>query len=237
LLPFPDRSRYVLPLVSAVSKLQNPIAPVGSEAVTVALLTVTLTAADVVVAPAELRAIAEMLWVPLATPVVFHATEYGAVVTSAPTFTPSTWNCTPTAPVALAVMVVVPDNVAPPAGAVIDTDVATLFTVTLTAADVVFAPDESRAIAVSECAAFVAVFVSHEIVYGAVVTSAPTLTPSTWNCTVPVAAPGVTWAVKVTASPRFDGFFDELTVVVLVALVTVCANGAEVLPLKLVSPA
>jgi hypothetical protein len=52
---------------------------------------------------------------------------------------------------------------------------------------------------------------------------------------VPVAG-DVTVAVKITADPALDGLFDEATVVVLVALFTVCVKVAEVLPAKFVSP-
>ena len=47
----------------------------------------------------------------------------------------------------------------------------------------------------------------------------------------------VTVAVKVTAWPDADGFTDEVTVVELLALLTVCVMAAEVLLLKFVSPA
>ncbi len=53
-----------------------------------------------------------------------HETEYGAVTSSAPTFTPSTRNWTPataTLSAALALTVVIPDTVAPAVGAVIET--------------------------------------------------------------------------------------------------------------------
>src|SRR5213594_3478928 len=89
-----------------------------------ALSTVTLTALAGAVLPAASRAMAVKLWEPLATRVVFHEREYGAAVTSAPTLTPSSLNCTPTTPtlsVALAETVTVPATVAPSAGAVIET--------------------------------------------------------------------------------------------------------------------
>src|ERR1700738_4847200 len=51
------------------------------------------------------------------------------------------------------------------------------------------------------------------------VTGPPTAVPSTLNCTVPVgrAVPtvGATVAVNVTASPKADGFDDEVSVVVV----------------------
>src|SRR2546427_2473565 len=87
-----------------------------------ALSTVTLTAPGGAVFPAASRAMAVKLWEPLATRVVFHEREYGAAVTSAPRFAPSSLNCTPTTPtlsVALAETVTVPETVAPATGAVI----------------------------------------------------------------------------------------------------------------------
>src|SRR5439155_13997548 len=59
------------------------------------LLTVTLTAAELAELPAASLATAVTLWLPLALTVVFQDIEYGAVVTSAPRFTPSSLNCTP----------------------------------------------------------------------------------------------------------------------------------------------
>src|ERR1051325_5861481 len=61
--------------------------------------------------------------------------------------------------------------------------VVTLPTVTLTAAEVFTFPAASRATAVTECVPLDAVLVSHEVEYGAVISSAPTLAPSTLNCT------------------------------------------------------
>src|SRR5438445_9232712 len=62
------------------------------------LYTITLTAAEVVVLPAASRATAVKLCEPLLAVVVFQETEYGATVTSAPRFVPSSLNCTPTTP-------------------------------------------------------------------------------------------------------------------------------------------
>src|SRR5437867_71124 len=79
------------------------------------LLTVTMTAADVVRLPAASRATAVTLCAPSPTLVVFHVREYGEVVSSAPRSTPSTRSCTaatPTSSDALAVIVVVPNTVA-----------------------------------------------------------------------------------------------------------------------------
>jgi hypothetical protein len=60
--------------------------------------------------------------------------------------------------------------------------------------------------------------------------------------TVPVGVPepgetAVTVAVNVSAWPNGDGFADDVTVVELLARLTVCVIGAEVLLLKFVSPA
>ena len=130
--------------------------------------TVTVTAADVVVLPAASRATAVSVCDALVAGVVSQPNSYGAVVCSAPTFAPSTWNCTPTTPTssdAVAVIVVVPETVAPSAGALIFTvgAVVSLNTVTVTAADVAALPAASRARAVSVCEPLAAVVMVHEI--------------------------------------------------------------------------
>src|SRR3989344_9303700 len=108
--------------------------------------TVTLLPAVEAVLPAASFATALMVCAPLLAVVEFHAIEYGAVVSSAPTFVPSTLNCTPTTPTlsgALAEMVTVPETVAPSAGAVRETVglVVSLPLVTSTlASQVVLAP-------------------------------------------------------------------------------------------------
>ena len=87
------------------------------------LLTVTVTGLAVAVLPAASRATAVRVWAPLATVVVSHANEYGALVRSAPRFPPSSWNWTPTTPTlsaAVADVVTVPVTVVPEIGAVID---------------------------------------------------------------------------------------------------------------------
>ena len=81
--------------------------------------TVTTTAADVAVFPAASRARAVNVCEPLLVVVVFHATAYGAVVSSAPSAPPSSRNCTPATPTlseALAVTVTVRLTVAPDLG-------------------------------------------------------------------------------------------------------------------------
>ena len=89
-----------------------------------AFITVTLTAAEVAVLPAASRATAVTLWLPFALKVVFQEIEYGAVVTSAPRFTPSSLNCTPTTPtlsVAVAATMIVLATVVPAVGAEMET--------------------------------------------------------------------------------------------------------------------
>src|SRR2546422_662263 len=89
-----------------------------------ALSTVTVTAVEGAVLPAASRATAVRLCVPLLAAVVAHEMAYGAVVSSAPRFAPSSLNCTPTTPtlsVALAETVTVLATVAPAVGAVIAT--------------------------------------------------------------------------------------------------------------------
>src|SRR4051812_19258161 len=71
---------------------------VGAVVSLAALLTVTDRAADVVVLPAASRATAVRLWAPLAAVVVFHETEYGDVVSSAPIWVVPSMNFTPTTP-------------------------------------------------------------------------------------------------------------------------------------------
>jgi len=86
--------------------------------------TLTVIAAEVAVLPAASLATAVKLCEPLLAVVVFHEIEYGAAVTSAPRFTPSSLNCTPTTPtlsVALAETVTVPETEAPATGAVMET--------------------------------------------------------------------------------------------------------------------
>src|SRR5437762_1439678 len=129
------------------------------------------------------------------------------MVTSVPRLTPSSWNCTPATPT-LSVAAAVTDTVAatevPPAGAVIDTagGVVSLATVTLTVADVVRLPAASRATAISACAALVAVVVVHDVVQGAVVTSAPRLAPSSLNCTPTTATSSDALAETLTEEPE-----------------------------------
>src|SRR5947208_7854367 len=123
--------------------------------------------------------------------VVFQEMVYGAVVSSAPRFVPSSLNCTPMTPalsVALAETLTVPATIAPEVGAVMDTvggaaSGTGLLTVTLTSADVVLLPAASRATAVRVCDPLVATVVFQEPAYGATVSSTPRFAPSSLNCT------------------------------------------------------
>ena len=114
--PRPDASTTAEPAPSS-----KPYAATSPPAATFA--TVAATAADVVWLPAASRARAVSVCEPLAVAVVFQLTEYGAVVSSAPSATPSSRNCTPATPTlsdAVAETVTVPDTVLPAAGAVTD---------------------------------------------------------------------------------------------------------------------
>src|SRR5439155_4970281 len=130
-----------------------------------AFTTITLTAAEVAVLPAASRAMALRLCEPLLAVVVFQETAYGATVTSAPRFVPSSLNCTPTTPtlsLALAETVTVPDTVAPGVGEAMEMVGGVLSTVTLTAAEVVWLPAPSRATAVTLCEPLLAVVLVYE---------------------------------------------------------------------------
>ena len=67
----------------------------------------------------------------------------------------------------------------------------------------------------------------------------PSVAAPSRNVTVPDGVPAaeLTVAVNVTDWPNSDGFTEELTVVELFALLTVWVMGADVLGLKLLSPA
>src|SRR4051812_5831313 len=98
----PVQSPVVGVVIATVGGVVSP-PPAGFE-------TVTLIGADVVVLPAASRATAVSVCVPDDAVVVFHAIEYGAVVSSAPRLAPSSLNWTPTTPtlsLAVALTVVV----------------------------------------------------------------------------------------------------------------------------------
>src|SRR5206468_11907739 len=93
-----------------------------------------------------------------------------------------------------------PATVAPSVGAVTATVGATLSTtVTATADEVVTLPAASRATAVSVWPPRLAVAASQLIEYGAVVSSAPRLTPSSLNCTpaTPTSSLALAWTSTV----------------------------------------
>src|SRR6266404_1584989 len=215
------------------------VAPAAGELIetdgaAVSFITVTVTAADVVLLPAASRAIAVIVCDPLAALSVFHCAEYGAAVSSAPALLPSTWNCTaatPTLSDAFAVSVIAPETVAPAEGDVIETDgaVASLKTVIVTAAEVVRLPAASRAIAVMVCEPFAALSVFHCAEYGAAGSSAPALLPSTWNCTPATPTLSEAFAVSViapdTVAPADGEVID--TAGAVVSLKTVTVTGLE----------
>src|SRR5205807_9271391 len=74
-------------------------------------------------------------------------------------------------------------------------------TVTLTGLEVERVPSESRATAVRVCHPSAAVVVGQVTEYGAVVVSAPRLTPSSWNCTPATPKGELAFAVTVTVPP------------------------------------
>src|ERR1035437_10722538 len=126
---------------------------------------------------------------------------YGAVVTGEPRFAPSSLNCTLamlTLEVAVAATFAAPETVWLAVGAVIDTTggATPLFTNTLTLAEVVGWWIVSVATADKRCGALLAVVVSQEMLYGAVVTGEPKFTPSSMNWTL--AIPALEFAVADT---------------------------------------
>src|SRR5882672_6841923 len=177
----------VAPLAGAVMLTAGGVVSGGGP-----LDTITVTAAEVVRFPAASRATAVRVCWPLLDPVVLTEIAYGAVVSSAPRAVPSEKNCTPATPTlseALADTVMVPDTVAPLAGAVrltaggVVSGGGALFTVTVTEAEVVRLPAASRATALKVCAPLPTLPVFHETENGALVSSAPSATPSLKNCT------------------------------------------------------
>src|SRR5262245_2014296 len=142
----------------------------------------------VAVFPAASRAMALSVCDPFAAVVVFHCTEYGAVVSSVPTSAPSSLNRTPTTPTssdADAVIEIVPVTDALAAGLVRVTTgaVRSLLTVTATGNDTPVLPASSQADAFSVCGPFVVCVVFQITEYGEVVTTPPTFAPSSMNWT------------------------------------------------------
>jgi hypothetical protein len=116
--------------------------------------TVTVTGAEVTLLPAASRATALIVCVPSAAVVVFQGIEYGALVSAGPASAPSSRNwtlVTPTLSEALAVTLIVPETVAPFAGAVMLTEgaVTSLNTVTVTGLEFQRTPRTSWATAFS----------------------------------------------------------------------------------------
>src|SRR5206468_3093888 len=131
---------------------------------------------------------------------VSHSIVNGAAVSSVPRFAPSSRNWTPATPTlsaAVAVIVVVPETVAPFAGAVTLTvgGGVWLQTVTGYAAEVVAFPAASRVRAFPTRRSSDLVDVSHSIVNGAAVSSVPRFAPSSRNWTP--ATPTLSAAVAV----------------------------------------
>ena len=161
--------------------------------------------------PAASRATAVTVWLPFETPVDDQLTEYGADVSSLPTFEPSTLNCTPTTAtlsVAFAAMPTEPDTVAPAPGLVRATDGAVvspgggggaleLETVTLRC-EFELLPAASRATAVTVWLPFETPVDDQLTEYGADVSSLPTFEPSTLNCTPTTATLSVAFAAMPT---------------------------------------
>src|SRR5437762_538202 len=107
---------------------------IETDGAVVSLLTVTATAADVVVLPAASRATAVSVWLPFVAVVVFQETEYGEAASSAPRLAPSNLNCTPATPtlsLAVALTVMLPDTVVFATGALIETDGAVVSLLTV----------------------------------------------------------------------------------------------------------
>src|SRR4029079_15672929 len=115
--------------------------------------TVTLTPADVPVAPDASRATAVRVWMPFAAVVVSQHIAPGEAVSSAPRFDPSSLNWTPAAPPssdAEAVTANAVCSVSRGPGDVISTE-GGLLTVTDSVLGVPTFPAASRAVAVSPC--------------------------------------------------------------------------------------
>ena len=127
-------------------------------------------------------------------------------MSAAPTFTPSTLNCTldtATASLALALRVMLPFVLVLAVGEVMLTvgavGAAILLTLTVMAALVVLKLLVFVATAVRLCDPLATVLLSQETVYGLVVSAAPMLAPSTLNCTffMPIVSVAVAFTVTV----------------------------------------
>jgi hypothetical protein len=198
-----------------------------------------VTAALVAVWLAEFVATAAREWLPLESAVVFKEKPNGALVTAAPELAPSTLNCTLVVlEETLVETATVPETVAPDAGEVIEMNRAEeLLTVIKTVALVVERPLKVLATAASEWLPLVSVAVFREKLNGAVVTAAPTLLPSTLNCTLSVLEETLveTAMVPETAAPEIG----EVIEIVGGRLLTLIVEDAlvAVLPDELVATA
>jgi hypothetical protein len=143
----------------------------------------------------------------------------------------------------LAATVTVADTVAPFVGEVIPTVGGAVSgggafdTVTVTGAEILELPAASRATAVMLCAPLLAIAVFQEAEYGAVVSSAPKLTPSILNCTpmTPTLSEALAVRLVVPETVAPEAGVVMLTVGSVVsggggggALETVTVTGAEV---------
>src|ERR1700680_2946492 len=93
------------------------------------LATATLTGLEALWPPDLLKATAVRMCRPFLVLVVFHETEYGAFMTWAPRFKPSSWNCTPARPLldgTAATTMMEPETLLPDAGKAIATSGAAL---------------------------------------------------------------------------------------------------------------
>ena len=103
-----------------------------------------------------------------------------------------------------------------------------LLTVTVTLALVVLFPAASFAIARKVCGPLLDVVVFHETEYGAAVSRAPKLAPSSWNCTLATPtlslAFAVTETVPLTVAPFAGAVIETVGGVVSVVLLTLTAT-------------
>src|SRR5437773_662287 len=112
-------------------------------------------------------------------------------------------------------------------------------TVTVTAAAVAVLPAASRATAVNVCDASLAVVVSHEVVYGALVVSGPRFAPSSqnWTPTTPTSSDAVAAMVVVADTVALFAGAVMLTVGGAVSLETVTVTEVAVVVLPAASRA
>src|SRR5712691_856865 len=184
-----------------------------------------------------------MLWLPTLSVEVFRAAVPPVSVTAVPRLLAPSLNWTVPvgvpAPGETALTVAVKVRLSPDTDGFSDDAMAVVVdalpTTWLKAAEVLVAKAVSPAYtAVTLC---VATFRDDvvKVVWPPVSVPVPRVDAPSLNVTIPVAALGDTAAVKVTDWPKTDGFGEDASVVVLVALTT-WLSALEVLVLKLVSP-